>query len=105
MSVLAAKCPDLQTRYTTWQEFSGKRPIECRFYACPAEEGGFYAYVPSLPGVVSEGETQCELLDNVTDAFRGAVLAYRQAGDAIPWETACEDKPSDAREFRIVVDV
>jgi len=35
----------------------------------PAEEGGFTAYVPSLPGCISEGDTREEALDNIKEAI------------------------------------
>ena len=35
----------------------------------PSEEGGYTAYVPSLRGCVSEGETEQEALENVRDAI------------------------------------
>ena len=37
----------------------------------PAEEGGFWAEVPALPGCVSEGETLDETLANVREAAEG----------------------------------
>lgn len=36
-----------------------------------AEEGGFWAEVPSLPGCVSEGETMQELRANIKEAILG----------------------------------
>ena len=36
-----------------------------------AEEGGFWAEVPALPGCVSEGETLEETLANVREAAEG----------------------------------
>ena len=36
-----------------------------------AEEGGFWAEVPSLPGCVSQGETLEELRGNVREAIEG----------------------------------
>ena len=33
------------------------------------EEGGFTAYVPSLPGCVSEGDTREEALGNIKEAI------------------------------------
>ncbi len=36
-----------------------------------AEEGGFWAEVPALPGCVSEGETLDETLANVREAAEG----------------------------------
>jgi predicted RNase H-like HicB family nuclease len=34
-----------------------------------SEEGGFSAYVPSLPGCISEGETRDEALSNIREAI------------------------------------
>ena len=34
-----------------------------------SDEGGYTAYVPNLPGCVSEGETTEEALDNVREAI------------------------------------
>lgn len=35
----------------------------------PSDEGGFTAYVPSLPGCISEGDTRDEALRNVREAI------------------------------------
>lgn len=35
----------------------------------PSNEGGFTVYVPSLPGCISEGDTEEEALDNIKDAI------------------------------------
>ena len=35
----------------------------------PSEEGGFTVYVPSLPGCISEGETEIEALANIREAI------------------------------------
>jgi len=45
-----------------------------------AEEGGFWAEVPALPGCLTQGETREELLANLKEAIRGclAVLNERQ---------------------------
>lgn len=34
-----------------------------------SEEGGFTVYVPSLPGCISEGETEEEALKNIKEAM------------------------------------
>lgn len=46
-----------------------------------AEEGGFWAEVPALPGCVSQGETMAELLANVREAIE-AWLATEPPADA-----------------------
>jgi predicted RNase H-like HicB family nuclease len=35
----------------------------------PSEEGGFTAYVPSLPGCISEGDSRQEALENIREAI------------------------------------
>ncbi|HII71979.1 TPA: type II toxin-antitoxin system HicB family antitoxin [Candidatus Woesearchaeota archaeon] len=35
----------------------------------PAEEGGYTAHVPALPGCVSEGDTKEEALKNIKEAI------------------------------------
>jgi predicted RNase H-like HicB family nuclease len=39
----------------------------------PAEEGGYWAEVPALPGCASQGETMPELLENVREAIEAWV--------------------------------
>jgi predicted RNase H-like HicB family nuclease len=38
-----------------------------------AEEGGFWAEVPAIPGCVSQGETMDELLVNLREAIEGCL--------------------------------
>ena len=49
----------------------------------PADEGGFWAEAPSLPGCVSQGETFDEVLANIREAAEGwlEVSAERTATD------------------------
>ena len=37
----------------------------------PAEEGGYWAEVPALPGCITEGDTMEEVVDNLKDAIEG----------------------------------
>lgn len=37
----------------------------------PAEEGGYWAEVPALPGCITEGDTMDEVLANLQDAIEG----------------------------------
>jgi predicted RNase H-like HicB family nuclease len=49
-----------------------------------AEEGGFWAEVPAIPGCASEGETLDELLKNVHEAVEGCLsvdVADRDSSD------------------------
>ena len=38
-----------------------------------AEEGGFWAEVPAIPGCATQGETMEELLRNVQEAIEGCL--------------------------------
>ena len=35
----------------------------------PSEEGGYTAIVPSLPGCISEGDTEKEAIENIKEAI------------------------------------
>ena len=37
----------------------------------PAEEGGYWAEVPALPGCITEGDTIEEVMANLKDAIKG----------------------------------
>jgi len=41
----------------------------------PAEEGGFWAEVPALPGCFSQGETIEEVRANIREAIEGWLMA------------------------------
>jgi len=45
--------------------------VKLRVIVHPAEEGGFWAEIPALPGCVSQGDTLDELVENIRDAAEG----------------------------------
>lgn len=51
-----------------------------------AEEGGYIAYAPILPGCVSQGDTFEEAKENIKDAIEGYLAVLREDGDEIPIE-------------------
>ena len=51
-----------------------------------AEEGGYWAEVPALPGCYSQGETVEEALKNVREAIEAHLQALREEGQEIPGE-------------------
>ncbi|MDQ6630196.1 MAG: type II toxin-antitoxin system HicB family antitoxin [Verrucomicrobiota bacterium] len=40
-----------------------------------AEEGGYWAEIPSVPGCATQGETKEELLNNLREAIEGCLNA------------------------------
>ena len=51
-----------------------------------AEEGGFWAEVPSLPGCFTQGETLEETLASAQEAIESHLVALRQDGQSLPKE-------------------
>jgi predicted RNase H-like HicB family nuclease len=59
----------------------------------PAEEGGYWAEVPALPGCISEGESLDETLANIREAAAGWL------------EVSAEQAQSDPRAQVVEVDL
>ena len=57
-----------------------------------AEEGGFWAEVPSLPGCFTQGETMEDLEGNLQEAISGWLMAAEPEG-----------RPSDGRILEVAV--
>ena len=49
----------------------------------PQDEGGFTAYVPSLPGCVSQGGTYKETLENIREAMELYLEAMKERNETI----------------------
>jgi predicted RNase H-like HicB family nuclease len=48
--------------------------LKIRVVVHEAEEGGYWAEVPAIPGCATQGETRGELLANVHEAVEGCLL-------------------------------
>jgi len=49
----------------------------------PAEEGGYWVEVPSLPGCFSQGETKEEALENIKEAIALYIEDMLAAGEEV----------------------
>ena len=49
----------------------------------PQEEGGYTAYVPKLPGCVSEGETYNETVENIKEAIELYLETLKEKNEVI----------------------
>jgi len=49
----------------------------------PQEEGGYTAYVPKLPGCVSEGETYNETVENIKEAIELYLETLKERNEVI----------------------
>lgn len=53
-----------------------------------SNEGGYVAYVPLLPGCMTQGETFEETRENIKDAITAYIEVLREDHDPIPVEGA-----------------
>lgn len=68
---------------------SGKLSREILKYTVifePAEEGGYVASVPALPGCATQGETFEEAVEMVQDAISGYLAVLKDTKQQIPTE-------------------
>jgi len=56
----------------------------------PAEEGGYWAEVPSIPGCVSQGESFEELLSNLYEAVEGCLSVDMDSIELMPDDQVME---------------
>lgn len=65
------------TAWTERLEFPGQPPdvwvMKIKVVIHEAEEGGFWAEVPALPGCATQGETMAELMQNLQEAIAGCL--------------------------------
>lgn len=50
----------------------------------PAEEGGYYATVPSLPGCISQDDTWEETIENIQEAIKFYLEVLIEDGQPVP---------------------
>lgn len=96
--------PTLCDYACTYRSFSD-RTFECRFLIRPEEEGGYSVIALRLRGVVSEADTVEEAVENIREAFSGAVADYLEHGEEIPWGDVAVERCPGCIEKWIVVDV
>ena len=57
----------------------------------PQPEGGYTVTSPSLPELITEGDTMSEALANVEDAFAAVVEIYEERGLPLPPDICVDD--------------
>jgi predicted RNase H-like HicB family nuclease len=61
-----------------------KKHLQYNVIFRPEPEGGFTAFVPSLPGCISFGKTLSEAQKMIIDAIQGYVASLRKHKEIIP---------------------
>ena len=68
----------------------------------PQEEGGFTVTSPSLPGLVTEGDSLEEALAHVEDALRATLELYEDTGRPVP-DGLIQDPDAGAIQFDLLL--
>lgn len=63
----------------------------------PAEEGGYVAFCPALPGPVTEGDTYEETRERLQEAIEGYLESLRKDGLPIPPDKTIALEPVKAQ--------
>ena len=68
----------------------------------PQTEGGFTVTSPSLPGLVTEGDSLEEALAHVEDALRATLELYEDTGHPLP-DGLIQDPDAGAIQFDLLL--
>ena len=71
----------------------------------PAEEGGFWAEVPALPGCFTQGETIEEIAAMAKEAIEGFVKGLIKQNQPVPIEKIIKKKKPQSFSFPLSVRV
>jgi predicted RNase H-like HicB family nuclease len=52
---------------------NGEEQMKLKIIIHEAEEGGYWAEVPAIPGCMTQGETMKDLIENLYDAIEGCL--------------------------------
>lgn len=61
-----------------------ERLLKIPLVLAPQPQGGFTVTSPALPGLVTEGDSVEEALENVRDALQATLELYEDTGRSIP---------------------
>jgi antitoxin HicB len=68
----------------------------------PQTEGGYTVTSPVLPGLITEGDSLKEALDNVEDALRATLELYEDTGRPVP-SGLVQDPDAGAIQFDLLL--
>lgn len=88
-------------RFVAWDVYS-HGVYRCDVALEADGSGGYSVYVPRLPGVVSEGDTETHALENIREALAAALETYLADGQPIPWIEAEPAESSSTRRWVVV---
>ena len=67
------------------------------------EKDSVSVYLPALPGVASQGDTENAAIANIHEALAAAIETYLARGDEVPWTRDLEAPAAGERSRWVVV--
>ncbi len=67
----------------------------------PAEEGGYIAHVPALPGLWTQGETLAEAREMAREAVAGYIDGLMRAGEPVPSDVPPSEPHKEVLEVTV----
>ena len=102
VKVLGANARYVEMAEASWDQLSDDMP---RVFRCSVnvyqEDNGYCVYAADLPGVVSEGNTESDALENIKEAYTGVIQSYWDDNEEIPWKFP-PDLPREHEDSRTI---
>jgi len=67
--------------------------MKIRIVVHEAEEGGFWAEVPAIPGCATQADSMDELMQNLHEAIEGCLQGFRRHPEERPLGRVSKDGP------------
>lgn len=89
-----------------WERLEERQLLVCKAVIIrDAETDTYTALAVRLPGCISQGDTIEEAVDNIREAFIGAIETYKELNQEIPWGDVEYSEPIEVRvELLVSVD-
>ncbi len=93
---LTSPSPPIRVGADKWEKYEPGTVYRCKVILSPPDEDGrIVVHAASLPGVVSQGDSEEEALRNIVEALEGTIPSY---DDQIPWLPVSEWRQASQHE-------
>lgn len=88
----------------SWKPANPSEPLgySCEIRVSRGEDGGYVAYVATLPGVVGQGADFPSAVKDVAEALQVTLETYLDEKMPIPWRQASNKRP-DEETYQVIM--
>lgn len=65
----------------------------------PGADGVIHARVSTLPEITASGKSERDILKNIVNQFKAALVQYRESGTEIPWQSSAKPQPGETQRW------